>query len=620
MKKFGNVVTAALLTCMMAAICGCGGNRAEHGVILMVMADKDFYDPEYTLPRERLLALGFGVETANVSGGMSKGIDGLNVQADLAIKDADESKYVALLLVGGYGAESLYDNKELIKLAGSFAAAGKVIGAQCFSPVVLAQAGLLRGKKATCWPSQSFKLESYGVTYTGEVTERTGNILTAPSGNTENITAFIDEYERMLGMQKGAVSGGDGSVYLRAFDPPGFEEIHSSVAGSDNEYLILGNLAVAKPAENIPEETAALAGRWEGYALTPPVSKDIKIVLFIREITEQYAGGFVWHTTNLQFPYRTHEFSARLFPGGSPVRFEMKFPFSARTAFPGSIMFTYDKDAGRLTGEFMTPDGEYLHGPGDVILSRGKEFRIYKDYDRYLAGKRIYAKDYRESNLQKFGKGYMVYLPPGYEERKNEKWPLLVFLHGSGDRGGNIRLLAKASPFMIVREKQDVPLIIAAPLLADSGGLRSFPTEYIDDFLTQTIKEYRVDEARVYLTGLSMGGEATYRYAACHPERVAAIAPLCAPLNINNGDDRFNSAGWPPMEKPLSALKNMPVRIINGGKDIIVPKEIVLRNADAVRKAGAKVKLEILEDNDHDVWTDTYGDPSFYEWLLQNKK
>jgi putative intracellular protease/amidase/pimeloyl-ACP methyl ester carboxylesterase len=620
MKRIKNGAPAVLFACIIAAALGCGEHRAEDRVILMVMADKDFYDPEYTLPRERLEAAGFRVETANVSGGTSAGIDGLAVRADCAIKDADASTYAALLLVGGYGAESLYDNKELINLAGSFAAAGKVIGAQCFSPVVLAQAGLLRGRKASCWPTQASKLESYGVTYTGEVTERAGNILTGPSGNAENIAAFIEEYERMLGMNRDVVSGGDDSMYLRVCDPPGFDEIHSPVNGSENEYLILGNIPVMPPAESLPNESAAWAGRWEGYALTPPVSKDVKIVLVIREITEKYAKGFVWHTTNLQFPFRMHEFKARLLPVESPVRFEMKFPFQAHSASPGNILFTYNKNTGRLVGEFMTPDGEYVHGPGEIVLSRGNEFRIYKDYDTYLAGKRIYVKDFREKNLRKFGKGFMVYLPRGYEERKKEKWPLLVFLHGSGDRGDNIHLIAKASPFLIVREKQDVPLIIAAPLLADSGGRGFFPTEYVDDFLAQTIKEYRVDETRVYLTGLSMGGEATYRYAASHPERVAALAPLCAPMYTTNSDEGFKREGRPFIERPIAELKNTPVWIIGGGKDTIVPKEAVIRNADAVRKAGANVKLTILEDNDHDVWTDMYGDPAFYDWFLQYRK
>ncbi len=89
-------------------------------------------------------------------------------------------------------------------------------------------------------------------------------------------------------------------------------------------------------------------------------------------------------------------------------------------------------------------------------------------------------------------------------------------------------LLAKASPFMSIREKGPLPFVIAAPLLSASSDYSSFPEAYLDGVLAEIQADYRVDAKRIYVTGLSMGGEATYRFAVHHPETFAAIAPLSA--------------------------------------------------------------------------------------------
>lgn len=166
--------------------------------ILMVMADYGFYDPEYTIPRDALEKLGYKTEAANVSGGVSVGLEGLEVKVDLAIKDAREENYHSIVLVGGTGAIQLFKNPELIKLAQDFHKAGKLIGAQCYTPIVLAQAGLLQGEKATCWDSVGKVLESYGVIYTGEVVELSKYILTARAGDSVSITKFSDAYIGLL--------------------------------------------------------------------------------------------------------------------------------------------------------------------------------------------------------------------------------------------------------------------------------------------------------------------------------------------------------------------------------------------------------------------------------------
>jgi predicted peptidase len=80
--------------------------------------------------------------------------------------------------------------------------------------------------------------------------------------------------------------------------------------------------------------------------------------------------------------------------------------------------------------------------------------------------------------LERYGKGYLLYLPESYEIDSSKTWPLIFFLHGYGDRGDNLLLLAKASPFMYIREKGSLPCIIGAPVLSED--YQSFPDDYIN--------------------------------------------------------------------------------------------------------------------------------------------
>ncbi len=199
----------------------------------------------------------------------------------------------------------------------------------------------------------------------------------------------------------------------------------------------------------------------------------------------------------------------------------------------------------------------------------------------------------------------MVYLPEGYEDDPAKTWPLILFLHGTGDRGDNIDLLAKASPFMMIREKGPLPFILIAPLLAASQ--KEFPLEYMEGVLAEALAVYRVDPKRIYGTGLSLGGKAIYRLAVQHSETFAAIATL--------------SAYADPETLPLiGRIKDLPVWAIHGAEDTIVPLALDQQTVDALKAAGGEATLTILAGHDHDTWTDTYSDPAFYDWFLQYQR
>ena len=374
---------------------------------------------------------------------------------------------------------------------------------------------------------------------------------------------------------------------------PDFETVHSPVNNDSNTYLIFGKIPITTPAQELSPELAAFLGRWEGYDYSPPVKKDYKIVLVIQDISAQGGKAYIWLGTNLQYPSSVQEIYFKVIPGAAPViEFDARFGNSTQTL---RLIYAPDKNL------LMSPDT--AHRP--LELSRAQTFYVYKDYSRYLASKRISAQTYQNKDLSKYGQGYMLYLPEGYEDNPDQTWPLIFFLHGAGDRGDKIYLLAKASPFMMIREKGPLPFIIVAPLLKTSYNL--FPLEYLDSVLAEVQATYRVDPKHIYLTGLSLGGEATYRFAIQQPDTFAAIAPLSAFLEANQ---------IPQLER----IKSLPVWAIHGADDSIVPLVEGLSPADALKELGGNIKITILEGHDHDTWDDTYSDSAFYNWLLQHQR
>jgi predicted peptidase len=195
---------------------------------------------------------------------------------------------------------------------------------------------------------------------------------------------------------------------------------------------------------------------------------------------------------------------------------------------------------------------------------------------------------------------------------------LIVFLIGTGERGHSLSLLTKHGPLQAVLEGQALPFIIASPMLEVLPNTRSFPESYLDTLMEELLADYRVDQGRIYLTGLSMGGEATYRYALHRPELFAALAPLAG------FDPRYlpgsTLEGFKPFTQPWERIKHIPVWAVHGAEDPIVPLSAAQSTVDALISAGGDVQLTMIEGGGHNIWTDIYSDPGFYNWLLSHEK
>ena len=205
---------------------------------------------------------------------------------------------------------------------------------------------------------------------------------------------------------------------------------------------------------------------------------------------------------------------------------------------------------------------------------------------------------------------YLLFLPNGYGEQKPRRWPLILFLHGAGERGTNIWKVAVHGPPKIVKEKADFPFIVVSPQCP--AGQR-WDNETLLALLDDVTKNYKVDKSRVYLTGLSMGGFGTWNLGLTYPERFAAIAPICGggdPLLLLLADAR-----------KVNALKTLPVWAFHGAKDPVVKLEESQRMVDALKKFGTKeVELTIYPEAQHDSWTETYNNPKLYDWFLQHQR
>ena len=194
---------------------------------------------------------------------------------------------------------------------------------------------------------------------------------------------------------------------------------------------------------------------------------------------------------------------------------------------------------------------------------------------------------------------YLLYLPPNYDAGK--KWPLLLFLHGAGERGDDLDLVKVHGPPKLIEQGKDFPFIVVSPQCPK--GRRWEPTALIA-LLDEIEKDYSVDSDRIYVTGLSMGGFGSWALASFAPERIAAIAPICG------GGETY----W------ARRLTKIPVWAFHGGKDRVVPMERSKVMVEAVKKSGGDAKLTIYPDAGHDSWTETYNNAKLYEWLLEQHR
>lgn len=219
---------------------------------------------------------------------------------------------------------------------------------------------------------------------------------------------------------------------------------------------------------------------------------------------------------------------------------------------------------------------------------------------------------------------FQVYLPAGWTP--DQKWPVIVFLHGGDERGADgvkptqvgLGPVAHASggrfPFIVVFPQCPRSSFWAFP------EMKARVLEALDD----TLRAFSGDPERVYLTGNSMGGFGTWIIGAQHPERFAALVPICGGVRPPRGGKLPPNA--PFRDAPdralavAQAIGRVPVWAFHGARDLIVPVALSREMVDALRRTGGDVRYTEYPELGHRSWDRAYGDEALWRWLAAQRR
>ena len=213
---------------------------------------------------------------------------------------------------------------------------------------------------------------------------------------------------------------------------------------------------------------------------------------------------------------------------------------------------------------------------------------------------------------------YLLYLPARYESlESSQALPLILFLHGAGERGGGgpeLEFLKRHELPKLLESEAEFPYVVVSPQCTGDQWW-SMRHESLIALLDHILDNYRVDADRVYLTGISMGGFGTFQLAFEYPERFAAIVPICGWISRLIALDTF-----------IERLRNTPAWIFHGAKDSAVPccgESPLIHTSQTIasrlREVHRNVRFTLYPELDHNCWTEAYRTPALYDWLLSHR-
>ncbi|HET7188290.1 MAG TPA: PHB depolymerase family esterase [Gemmatimonadaceae bacterium] len=219
---------------------------------------------------------------------------------------------------------------------------------------------------------------------------------------------------------------------------------------------------------------------------------------------------------------------------------------------------------------------------------------------------------------------YQVYLPAEYATGA-QRWPVILFLHGAGERGADGLLQTNVGlPAAIRATPARYPAIVVIPQVPTDSLWLGTSAQAAISALDATFAEFRGDTDRVYLTGLSMGGNGTWNLAYQYPTRWAAVAPICSfvtPFPRLPGSRAIIPAdGGDAFAALAKRLARVPTWIFHGETDPVVPVSESRRAAEAFKAAGADVRYTEFLGGGHNVWDGVYGSPQFQDWLFAQRR
>ncbi len=182
------------------------------------------------------------------------------------------------------------------------------------------------------------------------------------------------------------------------------------------------------------------------------------------------------------------------------------------------------------------------------------------------------------------------------------QWPLVVFLHGSGERGQDLERVRRTGlPSEIEKGNYADQFILASPQCPEDSGWRP---NLVILLIEHVCENFAVDRDRIYLSGYSMGAAGTWETACQYPDRFAAIAPLAGGGDVHQAE----------------RLKDVPIWAFQGAKDDKSRLSASQAMVDAVKKCGGHVEFTVYPEEGHGICETTYQNPKLYEWLLAQRR
>jgi predicted peptidase len=219
---------------------------------------------------------------------------------------------------------------------------------------------------------------------------------------------------------------------------------------------------------------------------------------------------------------------------------------------------------------------------------------------------------------------YSVYVPRAFDGSK--AWPVILFLHGSGERGTDGLRSTQIGAGAAIRANPDrVPAIVVFPQAPPDSRWLGDPADAAMAALEKSIVEFHGDRHRVYLTGLSMGGYGAWHLALVHPNTFAALIVVCGGLlphatTTAVQQSPLTMAASDPYAFTAHALRALPIRMFHGDADPVIPVEESRRMAENLAHEGADARYVEYPGIGHNAWDRAYGDAETWAWLFAQRK
>lgn len=216
---------------------------------------------------------------------------------------------------------------------------------------------------------------------------------------------------------------------------------------------------------------------------------------------------------------------------------------------------------------------------------------------------------------------YQVYVPA--EWNKNKRWPVILFLHGAGERGDDGLAQTQVGIGGAIRFHSDrVPAVVVMPQCRkEKWWTQPEMEEMALAALDATVKQFRGDRARLYLTGLSMGGFGTFGLGARQSGKFAALVPICGGVRLPRRPNlpAVEEPAGNPYAATASKIGKTPIWIFHGGADPTVPVTESQKMVEALKAAGAAPKYTEYPGVGHNSWDKAYGETELWKWLFEQR-